>query len=394
LSSSFEITGVDFLFSNIDPVKVTPIARYIYHPCKKLRLQGQDNCNTYRIPGIETTKTGTLIAVYDNRYLNSADLQGDINIGMSRSADGGQTWEPMKVIMDMGEWGGKPQVQNGIGDPCILVDQSTNTIWVAALWLHGYAGKTAWYGSQPGLTPELTGQFMLVKSEDDGLTWSPPVSITQQVKNPAWYLMLQGPGKGICMKNGTLVFPAQFKDARQVPFSTLVYSEDHGKTWKSGTGAKSNTTESQVVELGNGNLMLNMRDDRNRTEKGDKNGRAVALTNDMGQTWTEHATSNSALPEPNCMASLISAKVPVNGKLRQVLFFSNPNNRSTRSNMTIKASLDEGATWPARYQVEINENEGYGYSCLTMTDPGTIGILYEGTKELFFQKIRVKDIIK
>lgn len=74
----------------------------MFRPALVLRAAGQDSCDTYRIPGLVTTNEGTLIAVYDNRYNNSKDLQEDIDIGMSRSTDGGRTWEPMKVIMDMG----------------------------------------------------------------------------------------------------------------------------------------------------------------------------------------------------------------------------------------------------------------------------------------------------
>jgi sialidase-1 len=136
-----------------------------------------------------------------------------------------------------------------------------------------------------------------------------------------------------------------------------------------------------------------MRDDRNRKDKGDTNGRAVSTTNDLGKTWTVHPSSNSALPESNCMGSIISADVKINGQSKQVLFFSNPNNKNTRTNMTIKASLDNGLTWPEAYQTELNSAEGYGYSCLTMVDENTIGIVYEGTKELYFQKIPVSDLL-
>jgi len=369
-----------------------------------LRAAGQDNCDTYRIPGIITAKSGTLIAVYDNRYKRSKDLQEDIDIGMSRSTDGGNSWEPMKVIMDMGEYGGRFEELNGTGDPCILYDHNTNTVWVAALWMSGSSSDLMlWNASQPGMTHEETGQFLLVKSTDDGITWSEPINITKQIKDPSWQLLLQAPGRGITTNEGTLVFPAQFKTDIGEPaldggqytcHSTLVWSSDGGTTWNIGTGAMSNTTEAQVVELTNGTLMLNMRDDLNRQEKGVTNGRAIAVTKDLGKTWVVHPTSNSALPEPNCMASLISADINVDGVKKRVLFFSNPNNKNSRSNMTIKASLDEGSTWPEKYQLEIYEPKGYGYSCLTMVDEKTVGILYEGSKELYFQKIPVKDILK
>lgn len=403
LLATFRVTAAELFFSNHPSVQVAADGDFVYRPALVLRAQGQDHCDTYRIPGLVTTNRGTLIAVYDNRYNNSKDLQEDVDIGMSRSTDGGQTWEPMRVILDMGEWGGRPQQFNGAGDPCVLYDPFTHTIWVAALWMSGSApDQMLWWASKPGMKPEETGQFMLVKSTDDGLTWSPPVNITGQIKTPGWQLLLQGPGRGITMKNGTLVFPAQFKaDIGQKALdggaytchSTIVYSRDHGQTWQIGSGAKTNTTEAQVVELADGTLMLNMRDDRNRKDKGETNGRAVAVTADLGKTWTVHPSSNSALPESNCMASLIDAPVKINGKTQQVLFFSNPNNKNERKNMTIKASLDGGLTWPEKLQVELNEEAGYGYSCMTMVDENTVGIIYEGVKEIFFQKVPVNELL-
>ncbi|MDP3180661.1 MAG: sialidase family protein, partial [Bacteroidota bacterium] len=403
LTKSFEIQEVELTFSDNQTIKVTPDSKFVYRPALLLRAAGQDKTDTYRIPGLVTTKKGTLIAVYDNRYNNSKDLQEDIDIGMSRSTVGGQTWQPMKVIMDMGEYEGRSQRLNGIGDPSVLYDHKTNTIWVAALWMSGSTpDKMLWWASKPGMNPEETGQFVLAKSTDDGLTWSPPINITSQIKDPAWQLLLQGPGRGITMNDGTLVFPAQFKadlgtkalDGGQFTcHSTIVYSKDQGKTWQIGTGAKSNTTESQVVELTDGSLMLNMRDDRNRADKGETNGRAVAITTDLGKTWTKHASSNFALQESNCMASIISADLEINGKTQQVLFFSNPDSKTDRSYMTIKASLDGGLTWPKEYQVELNSAVGYGYSCMSMVDGNTIGIVYEGVKELYFQKIPVTDLL-
>lgn len=357
-----------------------------------LREKHQDDIDTYRIPGLATTNNGTLIAVYDNRYDSSVDLQGHIDVGMSRSTDGGETWEPMKTIMDMGTWGNKPEDENGIGDPAVLVDKITNTIWVSALWQHGDKGKRVWWASKPGLSPNETGQFMLVKSEDDGKTWSQPINITEQVKNSEWYLFFNGPGNGITLKDGTLVFAAQYKDKNQIPHSTLIYSKDQGETWYAGIGAKSHTTEAQVAQLSDGSIMLNMRDDRNRTnnELSDAfNGRSVAVTTDLGKSWIEHNTSRTALIEPNCMASIISVAHQKHGNL---LFFSNPKSKTRRNHMTIQVSQDDGNTWGN--DIEIYANDGYGYSCLTLVDDDHIGILYEGAGDLYFQKIAIDDFFE
>jgi sialidase-1 len=358
-----------------------------------LRQHNEDGVDTYRIPGLATTNSGTLISVYDIRRNSSVDLQEDVDIGMNRSTDGGQTWEPMKVIMDMGEWGGRPQKENGVGDPAILVDHQTNTIWVAALWLHGNPDKRAWFASQQGMSPHETGQLLLVKSEDDGVSWSEPINITSQIKNPEWFLLLDGPGKGIQMKDGTLVFPAQFKDKNEVPHSTIISSKDHGKTWVIGSGAKSKTTEAQVVELADHSLMLNMRDDRG-SSPGGRNGtgaRSVSITKDLGKTWKEHPTSRKALLEPVCMASLIEHQY--NGK--KILLFSNPFDQYVRHNMTIKVSEDEGMTWDEKFHTLIDEGRGRGYSCMTSIDENTIGILYEGSQaDMVFQRIKLSDLLQ
>ena len=351
-----------------------------------IRKAWDDSVHTYRIPGITTTGKGTLIAVYDIRYKHGGDLPANIDVGMSRSSDGGRTWESMKKIMDMGE----PHENNGVGDPAILFDPATKKIWVAALWSKGNRSIA---GSKPGLSPDTTGQLVLVSSDDDGLTWSQPYSITEQVKNPAWHLYFNGPGNGIVMKNGTLVFPSQYWDETTkpasvgIPHSSIIYSEDQGKTWKSGNGAKSNTTESQVVETTPGTLMLNMRDNRGKF-------RSVATTTDMGKTWIEHPTSYSALPDPVCMAGFTKAMVNVKGQMKEVLFFSNVASQTTRNNTTIKASLDLGETWQNKNQVLLDERPGYGYSALTKIDDNTIGIIYEGERDLYFLRVPVSDIIK
>ena len=207
-----------------------------------VRKAGDDNVAAYRIPGIVTTDRGTLLATYDVRYNNSADLQEHIDVGLSRSTDGGKTWEKMRIPLAFGNYGGLPAAQNGVGDPCILFDPTTRTTWIAAAWTHGMAGQRAWNASKPGMDIEQTAQLVLTKSTDDGKTWSEPINITSQVKQPEWHFLLQGPGRGITMENGTLVFPIQFIGKDRIPCAGIMYSTDKGETWTIHRPARTNTS--------------------------------------------------------------------------------------------------------------------------------------------------------
>jgi sialidase-1 len=378
-----------------------------------VRKQGDDKVNTYRIPGLVTTNSGSLLAVYDVRRDSKRDLQGNIDIGISRSTDGGNSWDPMVIALDMDEWGGLPQKFNGVSDAALLVDKNSSKIFVAGLWMHGVLDENgkwignltqesnAWNhqwrnkGSQPGFDVRQTSQFMLAVSNDDGRTWSEPVNLTRMCKKKEWWLWAPAPGRGITMDDGTLVFPTQGRDSKGVPFSNITYSRDGGKTWETSAAAGTNTTECAVAQLGDGSLMLNMRDNRNKNNEGTGNGRAVAVTNDMGKTWIEHPTSHNSLPEPVCMASLYKHVYNHDGKNETILFFSNPSTKKGRNHITIKASFDNGNTWPEECSILLDAGTGNGYSCLTGVNNDYIGILYESSQaNLVFQKIPVKDFLK
>lgn len=377
-----------------------------------LRTSRMDNIHTSRIPGIATSKKKTLLAIYDARYEHSRDLQGNIDIALNRSFDGGLTWQPTQIVLDQKTWGNLPEKFNGVSDACILTDDRTGTIYVAGLWMHGVldsnTGKwmenlseasTSWNhqwlsrGSQPGTGIKETCQFLITKSTDDGRTWSEPQNITQQTKKPEWWLFAPAPGHGITLKDGTLVFPTQGRDSQGMPFSNITYSRDGGKTWTASNAAYTNTTECMAVELNDGSIMLNMRDNRNRGNTS-VNGRRICITHDMGETWTEHPTSRNALIEPTCMASLHKHIYKRKKEAKSILLFCNPESCRERNNMTLKVSFDDGQTWPSTHKVLLDEWGGFGYSCITSVDDETIGILYESSQaQLVFQQIKLKDLL-
>jgi sialidase-1 len=344
-----------------------------------VRLPGDDHSKFYRIPGLVRTNAGTLIAVYDIRYRHARDLPADIDVGVSRSSDGGQSWEPMIVAVDMGA--DPKHGYDGVGDPAILVDPKNGRIWIASLWSHGNRG---WHGSGPGMKPEETGQLMLVHSDDDGKSWSKPINITAQLKDPAWRLFFNGPGAGIALADGTLVFAAQYRAADGKPWSTLIASKDHGKTWQVGSGVKSDTTEAQVAELADGSIMINCRDNRGGS-------RTVAVSKDLGKTWQLHASDRSALREPVCMASLLRWTHPEHGNL---MFFSNPDATDGRHDMTMKLSRDQALNWPESDARLYDSRSCFGYSCLAVASPEHIGVIYEGNGSMLFLRLPLEEWFK
>lgn len=383
-----------------------------------LRQNGQDGVDNCRIPGLAITPAGTIIAIYDARRDRDSDLQGDIDICYNRSTDGGRTWSEMKVAMDMGEWGGLPQKFNGVSDPCILVDENTGNIFISACWMHGVidenTGKwvegltsesTAWNhqwrknGTLPGFDVKQSSQWMMVKSSDDGLTWSAPVNYTRQVKPESYCLMINAPGAGITLDDGTLVFPAQGRREDATNFSTLIFSKDGGETWTAGNQAFTDhslpTNECMCVQLSDGSIMLNMRSSRNRGNH-ERNGRMVAVTDDLGMTWTEHPTSGHVLTEPACQGSVLKhTYTDKNGAEHELLLFFNPNDPDKRVHHTMKCSLDEGMTWPEDMWLEVDEGQGAGYSCMISVDSDTVGVIYEGSGAcLIYQQIKIDDIVR
>ena len=228
-----------------------------------LRNHYDDGVHTSRIPALATTPKDTLLCVYDMRRRKRRDLQEDIDIGLNRSTDGGQTWEPVRVIMDMGEYGELPQEQNGCSDPGIVVDQNSGEIFCAAVWMWGKPGKHQWRiypetgwsdasddDSEPGYEIGKSAQFLMVRSKDDGLTWTKPENMTRKLKKAAWILLAPFPQAGLTLSDGTLVMPGQGRNEKDRRFSTLIVSRDHGATWTVGSRSAIGNSVEKIARTG------------------------------------------------------------------------------------------------------------------------------------------------
>jgi sialidase-1 len=286
-----------------------------------------------------------LLAFCEARRHSASDA-GDIDVVMRRSLDNGKSWSPIQVVADMGDdtiGNPAPVVERASGDILLLLTRNPGHINEAQI-VQGIGQRTVW----------------LTRSRDDGVTWIAPVEITAQVKQPDWTWYATGPGNGIQLRTGRIVIPCDHNRREgNERHSHVIYSDDRGETWHIGGIADAQTNESAVAELKNGDLLLNMRSYHGR------NRRAIARSHDGGLTWSP-LEFDQTLIEPVCQASLISL-----GRGR--LAFSNPA-ATTRTNMTLRLSKDDGATWSTSRVV----HEGpAAYSSLALLRDPSIGLLYE-----------------
>jgi sialidase-1 len=309
-----------------------------------------------------------LLAFAEARKHGCSDT-GDIDLVLRRSEDRGKTWEPLSVVWDSGE--------NVSGNPAPVVDEVTGTIWLLCTWNLGTDNESRIIDQ----TSRDTRRIFVMKSDDEGLTWSEPLEITTSVKKPDWTWYATGPVHGIQLKAkphaGRLVIPCDHIEAgTKKYFSHVIYSDDHGKNWKlGGTTPEDQVNECTVVELRDGRLMLNMRN-YNRLHK----NRKVSFSSDGGITWSD-LLNDPALIEPICQASILAVK-PLFGK--QLLCFLNPSDSLARRNLELKVSHDQGQTWKALCKVHSGPA---AYSDLVQIRKGSVGCLYEGGEKSAYEGI-------
>lgn|GEM_PF-2542119 len=305
---------------------------------------------SYRIPALVVTKKGTLLAFAEARRDSGRD-NADIDIVLKRSRDNGKTWGPEVNVLDQG------RVTSG--NPCPVVLASGRILLLTCRNPHGAV--------------ESGRAVFITHSDDDGKTWTGPREITKQAKRPNWTWYATGPGAGGIQltrgpHKGRVIIPCDHGVGRSY-FSHIIYSDDDGEKWKIGAISPVGLNECQAVELAGGDVMINSRNHGNRLRN-----RGVCVSHDGGVTFDPKLfRRDETLVEPQCQASLRRYAWP-EGDKPGVILYSGPGLATGRVQGTLRASYDEGKTWPWKRQYYQGPS---GYSDIAVLADGRVAILFE-----------------
>ena len=320
-------------------------------------VAGQDGVHTYRIPAMVLSPSGAVLVFCEARKQSISDAS-PTDMVLKRSLDGGKTWLPMQTLV-------RGEGTDALMNPVAVVDRATGTVFLMCC-------------NTNRKTRGEHRRHLLLSSRDDGVTWSAPEDIGGRI---AGYddTFVPGPGCGIQTRTGRLVVPGYTSpekiDAKneQGFRSRVIYSDDGGKTWRMGKPVDNHTNESQVVELADGRLMLNMRQGTGQS------CRAVAISKDGGETWGP-VFWDRALNECPCQASILRhSSADKDG--RSIIVFANPDNAGERygvverTKMTVRLSYDEAQTWPVKKLIHAGPSS---YSGLVRFPNGDVGLVFEG----------------
>ena len=343
---------------------------------------GEDGYELYRIPGLVVTPNGVVLAFCEARKSSRGDW-GTTDIMLRRSTDGGKNWTTRKSIAAVPG----PHHKNPVAIAQNLATDA-EVLYNNPLAIAGRDGIVHFL-----FCLEYMRAFYM-RSLDEGKTFSSPVEITPAFDKfrPEydWKVLATGPGHGIQLRNGRLIVPIWMSlgtggHAHRPSVSSVIFSDDNGSTWQRGDIAVPNTAESVnpsetvAEQLADGRVLLNVRSESK------EHRRIFVYSRDGATGWTA-PRFQPQLMEPICMASMVRYSLANNGRGRNRLLFSNPDNldridgkaapgtNRDRRNLTVKMSYDEGDTWPISRTIE----DGWsGYSDLAVAKSGIILCLYE-----------------
>jgi len=370
--------------------------------------------DTHHVYGFAVTKKGTVLAFSEGRE-KAKDDNGPKDQILKRSTDGGRTWGKDIFIekKDGAYWNanGHPGAKENWTNCAPVVDKVTGKIYYF-YGLNDFDKRNL---------QRVTKVFYKV-SADDGLTWSERIEITDILnakrdgspnKNaggewnlnvdgfPSDYLgrafHMPGPGHGIQASDGRLILQLWNRTTvrntieKRLYGVTLIYSDDHGKTWKFGgfvDEGKAGMNESRLVELENGTFYVNA-----RWAMGGMAYRMVSTSIDSTlDKWTTPKQETDLLKTTTVDAGMIRlSHSEVNEKSRILYAKSNDttlepgeHQHKARNSMTVFMSYDEAETWPVRKLID----PGWAnYSDLAVLEDKTILLLWAKGTGFSHQKV-------
>lgn len=314
---------------------------------------GDAGSSNYRIPAIVTASDGSLVTVTDKRWNGAGDLPNKIDPVSRRSTDGGKTWSAPVTIANFGG-------ANGAGDAALVMDKNTGNIICLVAANNGFFAST-----QANPIKVLT-----IRSTDNGVSWGAPVDISSQLygPNPGWKGLFVSSGRAHQLRDGTLAAAIAVREnvsGVEHINNYMILSSDGGITWVAAPGrAELDGDESKVVELNSGDIMMSIRNSGTRR---------FNVTSNRGNNWGT-AYNQPAILDPNCDGDFIRYTSTLDGFNKNRLLQSIPYNSSTRKNISVLLSTDEGVSWSAPKTIYTQAS---AYSSLTILPDGTIGMYYE-----------------
>ncbi|SOE20818.1 sialidase-1 [Spirosomataceae bacterium TFI 002] len=329
---------------------------------------GDEGYVCFRIPATIASKSGQILAFAEGRVKNCGDF-GNVDIVTKSSSDGGKTWSALKVVADNGNL--------QAGNPAPVFDYLDERYPNGRLFLFYNTGNNS-----EGEIVKGNGvrEVWYITSLDFGQTWSEPTNITVQVHKPNepsfdptynfkedWRHYANTPGHAIQLKNGNLFIPMNFslsdpKEGKIPYFAGAFYSEDHGENYRlSAPLSLKGSNESTAVQLANGDVLMNARDQTEQTGK-----RYFARSKDNGITWYEQGIDKQ-LTDPVCEGSL-------NKIGKRSILLSHLDSEKGRKNLVLRVSKDGGKIWNQKISIYTGSA---AYSDIVVLSKKKVGVLYE-----------------
>ncbi|MEU6372298.1 exo-alpha-sialidase [Streptomyces sp. NPDC046909] len=323
----------------------------------------------FRIPAIVRSTDGTLLAFAEGRVLNCGDA-ADIDIVLKRSTDGGRTWGPLRVVNDGGG--------DTHGNPAPVVDRETGRILLAETYNTGRTDSGS-CDIPCDRTPRL--QY----SDDDGLTWSAPRDLSDEILPPEWNSWYAtGPVHGVQLTRGrhagrlVLGVNTESWDGSRVSanHAALIVSDDGGDHWRVGARDswpiaadgtfRQKPSELTLVERADGSLLVSGRE-QDGTDLGH---RGQTVSRDGGDSFVSPFRALPDLYTPQVQGSMV--------RLGGRLLLACPADPDRRRTMMVRSSYDGGRTWDSVDRGTVVTADWSGYSDMAPIGHDTVGLLYEG----------------